>query len=139
MGLKCYRGGFDSTEGAEQGEDWQGEPTLVDCGYRNEDVCYSGYAKTEVELGGDGTFSAGTWIKYCADRSDFEDFDDIQSDRCIEAKQWVVVSIMSLLFYVTSSFNFHQCFSNHCMKQVTFLKSILERYMGFLHLQHRWM
>ena len=98
MGLKCYRGGFDSTEGAEQGEDWQGEPTLVDCGYRNEDVCYSGYAKTEVELGVPSPFSAGTWIKYCAKKSDDNDFDDIQSDRCIEAKQHVFVRNMSTCF-----------------------------------------
>ena len=97
MGLKCYRGNIDSTEGAEQREGWQREPTLVDCD-RNEDVCYSGYAKTEVELAGDGTFSAGTWIKYCAERSNDKDFDDIQSDRCIEAKQWVVVSNMSTCF-----------------------------------------
>ena len=89
MGLKCYRGGFDSTEGAEQGEDWQGEPTLVDCGYRNEDVCYSGYAKTEVELAGDGTFSAGSWIKYCAKKYSFQsiglDFDD--NYQCVESRQ----------------------------------------------------
>ena len=91
MGLKCYRGNFDSTEGAEQRADWQREPTLVDCD-RNDDVCYSGYAKTEVELGGDGTFSAGTWIKYCAKKIYKKDFNNIQSDGCIESKQHVFVS-----------------------------------------------
>ena len=101
MGLKCYRGNIDSTEGAEQREGWQREPTLVDCD-RNEDVCYSGYAETEVNAG-DGILPAGTWIKDCAEKSYIRDFDDIQSDRCIESKQHVVVSNMDkYLFYVNS-------------------------------------
>ena len=133
MGLKCYRGGFDSTEGAKQREDeipedWQGEPTLVDCD-RTQNACYSGYAKTEVNLAGDGIFSAGTWIKSCARKSDpffrkaFDKplYDNLQFDGCIEGKKDVIVSNMDkYLLYVTSSCNFQQCFSNHCMKQVTF-------------------
>ena len=122
MGLKCYRGGFDSTEGAKHAPR-QGETTLVDCD-RTDDVCLSVYAKTEVELAGDNTYSAGTWVKYCTKKSNpflKKDFDDNQFDGCIEAKQDVIVSNMDkYLFYVTSCCNFQQCFSNHCMKQVTF-------------------
>lgn len=101
MGLKCYRGKFDSTEGAKQSAHWPREPALVECN-RYEDVCYSGYAETEVNAG-DGILPAGTWIKDCAEKSYIRDFDDIQSDRCIESKQHVVVSNMDkYLFYVTS-------------------------------------
>ena len=93
---------MNSTEGAKQRAGWPREPTLVEC-EKPDDVCYSGYAKTEVNLEGDGIFSAGTWMKYCAKKSSEKDFDENQFDGCIEAKQHVVVSNMDkYLFYVLS-------------------------------------
>ena len=72
------------------------EPILVDC-KRNEDVCVSMFAKTEVFInhrgnGGDPV-PAGSWDKSCQIRSnlpqflgDLEEFFDGQSDRCKEIK-----------------------------------------------------
>ena len=83
--LKCYEGYFTINK----------EPKLVDC-KRNQDVCGFSYAKTDV-LREDGfVFPAGTWDKYCFEKSDIpemilKEFGNGVSDQCIERKQYVKV------------------------------------------------
>jgi len=90
--LKCYKGQSDKSN----------EPILVDC-QRNEDVCVSSFTKTEVILDHRGNagdpIPAGSWDKNCFIRSnlphifeELREFDNDQSDRCIEIKSSFVKS-----------------------------------------------
>ena len=88
--LKCYEGQFSNDKDAQPIE-----PKLVDC-KRNEDVCASGYAKTDVTSEDGFVFPAGTWDKYCFEKSDIpemilKEFGNGVSDGCIERKQYVKV------------------------------------------------
>ena len=72
------------------------EPILYNC-RRNEDVCVSMLTKTEVFINHRGNagdpIPAGSWDKNCFIRSnlphifeELREFDNDQSDRCIEIK-----------------------------------------------------
>jgi len=84
MALKCYSGYFENREG-----DRQREPQLSDC-ERNEDLCLSVYAKTDLKykLVKWGEVPAGSWVKRCVRRSDkrIDEFDGDFSERCIESE-----------------------------------------------------
>merc|ERR1712008_107066 len=82
MALKCYDGEFNNREGARQRE-----PRLYDCG-RNEDLCVSYYAKTDLKFNR-AKIPARSWGKQCVGRSSsrIEEFDGDYSDRCIESKK----------------------------------------------------
>ena len=63
--LKCYKGHFLDYEGGEK----QSKLRLEDCEFSDEDVCVSGYAKTNF-LDSDGApVLAGSWDKYCESKS----------------------------------------------------------------------
>jgi len=63
--LKCYKGHFLDYEGGEE----QSKLRLEDCEFSDEDVCVSGYAKTDF-LDSDGApVLAGSWDKYCESKS----------------------------------------------------------------------
>ena len=88
--LKCYEGTFLNIKDAQPIE-----PKLVDC-KRNQDVCGSSYAKTDVTSEDGFVFPAGTWDKHCYEKSDIpemilKEFGNGVSDQCIERKQYVKV------------------------------------------------
>ena len=84
--LKCYKGRFTNYRDAQPIE-----PKLVDC-KRNEVLCASGYAKTDL-TSEYGPVTAGSWDKACFKKSDrpeiSEQFGNGVSDRCIEPKKYV--------------------------------------------------
>ena len=87
--LKCYEGTFLNDKDAQPIE-----PKLVDC-KRNEDLCASDYAKTDLTIENGVLVPAGSWDKACFKKSDYpevsEEFGNGVSDRCIEQKQYVRV------------------------------------------------
>ena len=85
--LKCYEGTFLNNK-----DEQPIEPKLVDC-KRNEDLCASGYAKTNLTSKYGSVVPAGSWEKACFKKSDLleasEEFGNGVSDRCIEPKKYV--------------------------------------------------
>jgi len=83
MALKCYDGLFINQPGARQRES-----RLYYCG-RNEDLCLSVYAKTDLEFKNSQSVFAGAWQKRCVGRSawQIEEFDGDFSERCIESEK----------------------------------------------------
>merc|ERR1711971_925166 len=82
MALKCYSGEFENRGGRQR------EPRLRDCG-RNDDMCLSYYAKTDLKFKLGYEIPAGSWEKQCIGRSSqqIEDFDGDFSERCIVSKK----------------------------------------------------
>ena len=87
MALKCYSGEFENRKGARQRE-----PRLRDCG-RNDNLCISYYAKTDLKFKKWGEMPAGSWGKKCIGRSSpqIDDFDGDFSERCIVSKKYLMV------------------------------------------------
>ena len=77
--LRCYKGHFFNNEPME--------PKLVDC-KRNEDVCLSGYAKTNLYSEDGFEVPAGSWAKMCYELIEVSElFGYGASDRCIRLEE----------------------------------------------------
>ena len=100
--LKCYEGTFLNDKDAQPIE-----PKLVDC-KRNEDLCASDYAKTDLTIENGVVDLAGSWNKACFKKSDYpevsEEFGDGVSDQCAEAK--VKVHTLNKSFQISCDFRF---------------------------------
>ena len=89
--IKCYYGDFFNDKDAQPIE-----PKLMDC-RRNEDLCASNYAQTDITfIKFSSVIPAGSWFKGCFKKSDIpemilKEFGNGVSDGCIERKQYVKV------------------------------------------------